>query len=129
MSRGREEGQTPGSQLRHQLGDPYVPVLRTSVLVLMPAVDDEVSEFHLKTPGQEIGEEMTTFLFIAAWKDVLRWDLIKATICSVAPFPHLLHCVQDQPHGGALGLRKGEENYQVSTLPQVQTVAQSLQCS
>ena len=51
---GREKGQTPGSQLRHQLGGPYGPVVRTSVLALMPAADDEVSEFHLKTPGQEV---------------------------------------------------------------------------
>ena len=34
------------------------------------------------------------------------------TACIVSPalFPHLLHCVKDQPHGGVLGLRKGEEN-------------------
>ena len=54
MSGGREEGQTLGSKLRHQLGGPYGPIIKTSVLALMPADDHEVLEFHLKTPGQEI---------------------------------------------------------------------------
>ena len=50
----REEGQTPGSaQLWHHPGCSCGTVVRISALALMPAVECGVSEFHLKTPGQE----------------------------------------------------------------------------
>ena len=52
--------------LAPKLGGPYGPVVRTSVLALMPADDHEDSEFHPKTPGQEVEKKWQLDLWMEA---------------------------------------------------------------